>query len=134
MKKFKMEITMDEDLQLPLGMGYDEFVNELKEGIATEKYKNIKAMDNLVKHLGYIDYREMIAVNKYIIDARRSRDYHQQARAKILQVALKKLDDQQKEDIKERELVLKEEIENRNNAEELGASDPLDLKLRAVFD
>lgn len=33
-------------------------------------------MDELVAQLGYMDYRDALACNKYIIEAKRSNDYH----------------------------------------------------------
>jgi len=33
-------------------------------------------MDDLVTKLGYMDYRDALACNKYIIEAKRSGDYH----------------------------------------------------------
>lgn len=33
-------------------------------------------MDELVLKLGYMDYRDALACNKYIIEAKRSGDYH----------------------------------------------------------
>lgn len=32
-------------------------------------------MDKLVNDLGYLDYRDALAVNKYIIEAKRTGDY-----------------------------------------------------------
>jgi hypothetical protein len=32
-------------------------------------------MDDLVEKLGYLDYRDCLAVNKYILDAKSSGDY-----------------------------------------------------------
>ena len=33
-------------------------------------------MDELVEKLGYMDYRDALACNRYIIEAKRSKDYH----------------------------------------------------------
>ncbi len=41
--------------------------------------------------LGYMDYRDALACNKYIIEAKRSGDYHQMARGRILQTAMARL-------------------------------------------
>jgi len=45
-------------------------------------------MDDLVMKLGHMDYRDALAANKYILEAKRHGDYHQQARAKTLSLAL----------------------------------------------
>lgn len=34
-------------------------------------------MDELVEKLGYLDYRDALACNKYILEAKRHKDYHQ---------------------------------------------------------
>jgi hypothetical protein len=33
-------------------------------------------MDELIEKLGYFDYRDALACNKYIIEAKRSGDFH----------------------------------------------------------
>lgn len=48
-------------------------------------------MDNLVEKLGFLDYRDALAANKYILEAKRHGDYHQQARAKTLALALNRM-------------------------------------------
>lgn len=48
-------------------------------------------MDQLVNELGYLDYRDCLAINKYILEAKRHGDYHQQARAKTLSLAMSKM-------------------------------------------
>ena len=41
------------------------------------KFQNNRIIDDLVEKLGYMDYRDMLAVNRYILDARREGDYRQ---------------------------------------------------------
>jgi len=36
-------------------------------------------MDKLVQGLGYLDYRDFLACNKYVIEAHRSKDARQKA-------------------------------------------------------
>ena len=40
------------------------------------KVWNNKVMDELVEKLGYMDYRDALACNKYILEAKRHGDYH----------------------------------------------------------
>lgn len=47
-------------------------------------------MDELVEKLGYMDYRDALACNKYILESKRHNDYHQQARSKLLSIAMAK--------------------------------------------
>ena len=67
--------------------------------IDKQKFWNNRVMDELVNKLGYMDYRDALAVNKYIIEAKRHGDYHQQARSKILTVAMSKYNSQKRVDI-----------------------------------
>ena len=48
-------------------------------------------MDDLVEKLGYLDYRDALAANKYILEAKRHGDYHQKARARTLSLALSRM-------------------------------------------
>jgi hypothetical protein len=41
-----------------------------------QKFQNNQAMDELVQKLGYMDYRDALACNKFIIEAKRHGDYH----------------------------------------------------------
>jgi hypothetical protein len=59
-------------------------------------------MDELVQKLGYLDYRDALACNKYILESKRHNDYHQQARAKILAMAMTKYNSQRRLEIEEK--------------------------------
>ena len=52
---------------------------------------NNDKMDELVIKLGYMDYRDALACNKYIIEAKRSGQYHQVARGRILEQAFQRM-------------------------------------------
>lgn len=54
-------------------------------------------MDDLIEKLGYLDYRDALAANKYILDAKKNGDYYQQARAKTLSLALARMSRLKKE-------------------------------------
>jgi hypothetical protein len=56
-------------------------------------------MDALVEKLGYMDYRDALACNKYILEAKRSADYHSQVRARVLQTAFSLLQTQKREEL-----------------------------------
>jgi hypothetical protein len=76
---------------LPYGAGYDHIIKKKAELIDSQKQANNLVMDQLVLKLGYMDYRDALACNKYIIEAKRSGDYHQMARGRILQTAMNRL-------------------------------------------
>lgn len=82
---------MDDQFQLPYGAGFDQIIKKKAELIDSQKLENNVQMDALVEKLGYMDYRDALACNKYILEAKRSGDYHQQARARVLQTAFSRL-------------------------------------------
>jgi hypothetical protein len=61
---------------LPYGLGFDYLIKRKMDTIDKEKVWNNKVMDQLVEKLGYMDYRDFLTCNKYIIEAKRSKDYH----------------------------------------------------------
>jgi hypothetical protein len=48
-------------------------------------------MDELVEKLGYLDFRDALAANKYILEAKKHGDYHQQARVRTLSLAMSRM-------------------------------------------
>ena len=48
-------------------------------------------MNDLVEKLGYLDYRDALAANKYILQSKRDNDYRQAARAKALSLAFSRM-------------------------------------------
>lgn len=83
---------MDDQMNLAVGTGYDFVIKKKAEEIDSQKLENNVVMDELVEKLGYMDYRDALACNKYIIEAKKSGDYHQVARARILQIAFSRMD------------------------------------------
>jgi len=61
-----------------------------------EIYDNI---DELVVKLGYLDLREFIALNKYLLEASNHKDYINNAKAKFLTIAMQRLNKQKEKDI-----------------------------------
>lgn len=56
-------------------------------------------MDELIQKLGYIDFRDALACNKYVLEAKRHKDYHQIARAKVLSYAMSQYNHMRKAEI-----------------------------------
>lgn len=56
-------------------------------------------MDALVEKLGFLDYRDMLAFHKYILDAKQNGDYLQQARARTLSIAFTRMTKLKREQI-----------------------------------
>ena len=67
----------DDQFKLPYGVGYDAVVKKRTDMVDKQKYLNNRVMDELVNKLGYMDYRDALAVNKYILEVKRHGDYHQ---------------------------------------------------------
>ena len=86
----------DDQFKLPYGLGYDAVIKKKTDGVDKQKYWNNKVMDELVDKLGYMDYRDALACNKYILETKRHGDYHQHARARILSVAMAKYNAQRR--------------------------------------
>lgn len=89
----------DDQFKLPYGIGYDHIIKKRTDMVDKQKYLNNRVMDELVTKLGYMDYRDALAANKYILEVKRHGDYHQQARAKILSVAMAKYNILRKQEV-----------------------------------
>lgn len=99
-KGISFELPEVEDtFKLPYGVGYDHVIKEKTDLLNQQKTLNYQAMNDLVEKLGYMDYRDALACNKYILEAKRHGDYHQQARAQILSVAMAKFNFKKKEEV-----------------------------------
>jgi hypothetical protein len=92
----------DDQFKLPYGVGYDAVIKKRTDMIDKQKFWNNRVMDELVNKLGYMDYRDALAANKYILEVKRHGDYHQQARAKILSVAMSKYNALKRADVDSR--------------------------------
>jgi hypothetical protein len=66
----------DDTFKLPFGVGHDKVIKRKTDMINKQKYLNNRVMDDLIEKLGYMDYRDALACNKYILDAKRNGDYH----------------------------------------------------------
>jgi len=56
---------------------YQEVIKERDQLIDNGKYKSFKEMDQLIQKLGYMDYRDLLAANRYIFEAQRYGDDQQ---------------------------------------------------------
>lgn len=100
----------DDQFKLPYGVGYDHIIKKRTDNIDKQKFWNNRVMDELVESLGYMDYRDALACNKYIMEAKRHGDYHQQARAKILSVAMSRYNAQKRLEIDQKAAAQSEKI------------------------
>ena len=76
-KGYWLEMMEKEDqFNVPVGTDFDYIIKERANQIDSQKKINSQKMDELVAQLGYMDYRDALACNKYIIEAKRSGDYN----------------------------------------------------------
>jgi hypothetical protein len=92
-------LEYDDEFKLPYGVGYDAIIKKRTDLVNKQKYWNNKVMDELVTKLGYVDYRDALACNKYILEVKRHGDYHQSARSKILSLAMSKYNSQKRQEV-----------------------------------
>jgi hypothetical protein len=67
---------IEDTFKLPYNLGYDHIIKEKTDMLNQQKTLNYSAMNELVEKLGYMDYRDALACNKYILEAKRNGDYH----------------------------------------------------------
>ncbi len=84
---------------MPYGYGFDDIIKSRTASQEHQKYHNNRIMDDLVTKLGYLDYRDMLACNKYILEAKRHGSYHQQARAQVLHASMQRFNNQKRNEI-----------------------------------
>ncbi len=92
----------DDQFKLPYGVGYDHIIKKRTDLVDKQKLLNNRVMDELVNKLGYMDYRDALAMNKYILETKRHGDYHQQARSRILSIASAKYNALKRSDVDNR--------------------------------
>ena len=95
------DFEVDDQFMLPYGLSFDNVIKKKAELIDSLKVANNVVMDELIERLGYMDYRDALACNRYILEAKRSGDYHQLARASVLQTALSKLNGRKRMQLEE---------------------------------
>lgn len=81
---------IDPEFNLMTGYGQEEYLKLLRHKTDLKRNVNNQKMDELVEKLGFLDYRDFLAVNKYIIESKRSQEYHTFARGQILSQAVKR--------------------------------------------
>ena len=74
--QYSDSLKVDQELHLPYGLGFDQIIKEKTDLISNKKFHNNRVMDELVEKLGYIDYRDALAANKFILEAKKHGDVH----------------------------------------------------------
>ena len=81
---------IDPEFNVITGYGHEEFLKLIRHKTDLKRNVNNQMMDQLVEKLGFLDYRDFLAVNKYIIESKRAEEYHVFARGQILSEAMKR--------------------------------------------
>ncbi len=90
---------MDDETGLLYGVGFDSFIHKINKD-KQEIISQDNRIDLLVAKLGYIDLREFLALNRYILEAKNHSDALVQAKAKYLEEAVIKLTKQKREEVR----------------------------------
>lgn len=65
------DFEVEDQFKLPYGLGFDNVIKKKADLVNSQKVFNNKVMDDLIESLGYMDYRDALACNKYIIEAKK---------------------------------------------------------------
>lgn len=96
------DFEIEDQFKLPYGLGFDHVIKKKADMVNSQKVWNNKIMDELIEKLGYMDYRDALACNKYILEAKKHKDYHQMTRAKVLTFAMNKYNQMRKDELDNR--------------------------------
>jgi len=92
---------IDDDTGLLYGIGFDTFIHKINRDKQEILSKDDK-IDMLVKKLGYLDMREFLMLNRYILEAKNHHDALQQTKAKFLEEALGKFTKEKRQELKDK--------------------------------
>lgn len=85
-----VDLRLDEELSVLPELGFEEYMKSMKQKADIKKVQNYSKMDELIQKLGFLDYRDFLAINKYIIESKKASDYHIYARGQVLAAAMRK--------------------------------------------
>lgn len=80
---YEADLQMDEEYKFHPGLTSDEYMKLFRQKIDVR-------MDQLVNRLKLMDFRDFLAINKYIIEERDAKKYHAFARAQVLAAAMRR--------------------------------------------
>ncbi len=83
------ETKIDETTGLMYGLGYDDIISEKVRN--SENLDSVSDLNELVNKLGYVDLKDYIALNKYILQAHNHNENINQTKSKILAIAMEKM-------------------------------------------
>ena len=122
------DVSVDKDTNLVYGVGFDKYITATSgSSQKTIKSSEERQLEDLVAKLGYVDFRDFVALNKYILEAHNHEDLVNQTKSKFLSLAMQKMNVNQKDDIKKSF----KKIDEQNK--ELKTKDRNEIKLDFMF-
>jgi hypothetical protein len=92
------EVFVDKETNLVYGVGYDKYITS--SGQSWQQSSEERQLRELVNKLGYVDFRDFVALNKFVLEAKNHEDLVNQTKSKFLQMAMQKVNQNQKEELK----------------------------------
>lgn len=92
---------IDDDTGLLYGIGFDTFIHKINRDRQEILSKDNK-IDLLVEKLGYLDMREFLVLNRYILEAKNHNDALVQTKAKYLEEAMGRFTKEKREEVKDK--------------------------------
>lgn len=86
--KTRKTIIIDDDISVMERIGWKNFATLM----GSKQKKNFNKMDKLIEALGYLDYRDLLAANKYMLESKKKSNYHKYARGQVLAAAMGRLE------------------------------------------
>jgi hypothetical protein len=120
---------IDEETRLIYGLGYDSLIRRSSRAKHESEGESYNKLNELVNKLGYLDLRDFVALNKYILEAKNHENYANQSKAKFLALAMQKLSESKKEEVKKNFKKIEEMFPDVKNKEERDS-----MKIEFMFD
>jgi hypothetical protein len=121
------EGSIDPETLLMYGMEHDDYIQMRKISTEEQRAEADTELDILVEKLGYLDLRDFVALNKYILEAENHDNFLNRAKASFLNVAMKRMD-------RLKQFELKNIFQEIENEESLSKSEKRDRKISYMFD
>lgn len=91
---------IDKESGLIYGLGYDHLIRRSSRTKNESEGESYNKLNELVNKLGYLDLRDFVALNKYVLEAKNHESNVNQTKAKFLAIAMQRLSESKKEEVK----------------------------------
>jgi len=120
---------VDKESGLLYGLGYDHLIRRSSRTKNDSEGESYNKLNELVHKLGYLDLRDFVALNKYILEAKSHESHVNQTKAKFLAVAMQRLSESKKDEVKKSFKRIDEKFPDIKSKE-----DRDNMKIEYVFD